>query len=67
MVGVVVGTALALGVSLLFASQIVAFDTFDVVAYAGGIAVVVVACAAAAFIPSRRVAGVDPVIALRSE
>jgi predicted permease len=66
-VGVAVGTALALGVSRFFASQIVAFETFDALAYVGGIAVVVVACAAAAFIPSRRVAAVDPMIALRSE
>jgi putative ABC transport system permease protein len=66
-VGLVIGTLLSIGASGLFASQIVAFNTFDAFAYAGGVGVVVAACLAAAIVPSRRIAAVDPVIALRSD
>ena len=65
--GIALGTMLSLGVSKLFASQIIAFDTFDLAAYASGIAVAVAACTVAALVPSWRVGEVDPVRALRSE
>ena len=65
--GIALGTMLSLGVSKLFASQIIAFDTFDLAAYAGGIAVALAACTVAALVPSWRVGEVDPVRALRSE
>ena len=64
-VGIVIGAALALGVSRLFASELQNVDTFDALAYMGSIAVVLAAALAAAYVPSRRAASVDPVTALR--
>jgi ABC-type antimicrobial peptide transport system permease subunit len=65
--GIVIGAGLALGVSRLFASELQNVDTFDALAYAGSIAVAVTAALAAAYVPSRRAAGVDPVTALRCD
>jgi predicted permease len=67
MIGIVIGATLALGVSRLFASELQNVDTFDALAYAGSIAVAVVAALAAAYVPSRRAASVDPVTALRCD
>jgi predicted permease len=63
--GIGLGTALALGVSRLFASHLVFVNTFDRVAYSAGVLLVVVASLAAAFFPSRRAARIDPVTTLR--
>jgi predicted lysophospholipase L1 biosynthesis ABC-type transport system permease subunit len=65
--GIVIGAGLALGVSRLFASELQNVDTFDALAYAGSIAVAVTAALAAAYVPSRRAASVDPVTALRCD
>ena len=66
-VGIVIGAMLALGVSRLFASQMQGVNTFDALAYLGGIGVALIAALAAAFVPSRRAASVDPVMALRCD
>jgi ABC-type antimicrobial peptide transport system permease subunit len=66
-VGIVIGAALALGVSRLFASELRNVDTFDALAYTGSIAVALAAALAAAYVPSRRAASVDPVTALRCD
>jgi hypothetical protein len=66
-VGIVIGATMALGVSHLFASQLQNVDTFDALAYVGSIAVALVAALAAAYVPSRRAAKVDPVTALRCD
>jgi predicted permease len=66
-VGIAAGSVLALGVSKLFASVLVIVDTFDPAGYAWGIAVVLAACVAAAWAPSRRAARVNPVEMLREE
>ena len=66
-VGIAGGSVLALGVSKLFASVLVIVDTFDPAGYAFGAIVVLVACLAAAWAPSRRAAHVDPLEALRQE
>jgi predicted permease len=66
-VGIAAGGVLALGVSKLFASVLVIVNTFDPGGYAFGAAVVLTACVAAAWAPSRRAARVDPMVALRYE
>jgi predicted permease len=65
--GVVIGAALGLGVSRLFASELQNVDTFDAVAYLGSIGVALVAALAAAYVPSLRAARVDPMTALRCD
>jgi predicted permease len=61
------GAVLALGVSRYLASQISFVDAYDKTGYAVGIAAVLLSCAAAAYIPSRRAASVNPVDALRAD
>jgi hypothetical protein len=64
--GVVAGAALALGVSRFIASRLTMMPAFDAVALVAGALVVLVAAIAAAYVPSRRAANVDPVESLRS-
>jgi hypothetical protein len=64
-VGIGLGIALALGVSHWFASHLVFVNTFDVFAYGGGVLLVAAASVAAAYVPSRRAARVDPLTTLR--
>ena len=66
-VGIVIGTGLALGASKLLNAYLFMIDTFDSFAYAGGVAVVLLACLTAALVPSRRAARVEPVLALRHD
>ena len=66
-VGLVVGALLALGVSKLLAAQLIMMNTFDAIAYAGGIVVVLAACLAAACVPAYAAARVDPIGALRHD
>ncbi len=66
-VGIAAGSVLALGVSKLFASVLVIVNTFDPGGYAFGALVVLSACLAAAWAPSRRAARVNPLDALREE
>jgi predicted lysophospholipase L1 biosynthesis ABC-type transport system permease subunit len=61
------GAVLALGVSRYLASQISFIDTYDTAGYAVGLAAVLLSCGAAAYIPSRRAAAVNPVDALRAD
>ena len=65
--GIAIGTVLSLGVSRVFQSVLVIVNTFDVVAYASGATVVLVAAMTASFAPARRAARVDPVRTLREE
>jgi predicted permease len=65
--GIMIGATLALGVSRLFASELQNVNTFDALAYFGSIAVALAAALAAAYVPSRRAASVDPVTALRCD
>ena len=64
-VGIVFGTALALGVSRFLASHLVFVNTFDSLAYAVGVLLVMAAALGAAYFPSRRAARIDPVTTLR--
>ena len=66
-VGITVGLLIALGLSLLLASQLYLIDARDPLGYALGAIVVMVSCIGAAWIPSRRATKVDPVIALRTD
>jgi predicted permease len=65
--GVVIGVALTLGVSRLFASVIPSLDTYDPAGYLLGILLVLVACLVAAFGPSYRAATINPVETLRAD
>ena len=63
--GGIVGCMLALGVSKILSSILLMINTYDVAVYAGGIVFVWMACAAAAYLPARRAARVDPASTLR--
>ena len=66
-IGIAAGTGLALVAARILSaiSADIAPTVFDRVAYLGGIAVVLAACLAAAFVPARRAARVDPITTLR--
>jgi predicted permease len=63
--GVAIGTALAIVVARLLASQMIFMQVFDAEAFAGGLLLVVSAALAAGYIPSRRAARIDPIETLR--
>ena len=68
-----VGTGLAIGLTVSFAmnhvlkSQLVAVSPADPIAFAAASAVLVVTATLGCWIPARRAARVDPVIALKHE
>jgi ABC-type antimicrobial peptide transport system permease subunit len=64
-IGAVSGGVLAMGMSKILASVLVMINTFDAAAYIGGVALVLAACAAAAYFPSRRASRIDPLTTLR--
>jgi ABC-type antimicrobial peptide transport system permease subunit len=66
-IGTIIGMTLSLAAAPAFASSIAALNPFDLTAYVGGAALVVAAAVCAAFDPSRRAAGIDPAITLRSD
>jgi predicted permease len=63
--GIALGTALALAVSRIFSSLLVLMKTYDAPAYIGAMLLVLAACLAAAWAPSRRAARIDPLDTLR--
>jgi predicted permease len=65
LIGIGIGSVLALGVSRLLATALVFVHAFDVLAYGGGVLVVTAAALITAYIPSRRAARIDPVTTLR--
>ena len=66
-IGVSIGVALALSASKLLASALAMIDMYDRAAYTWPILAVILACLAAAFIPSLRAARVDPSETLRHD
>jgi ABC-type antimicrobial peptide transport system permease subunit len=68
-VGLMIGILASLGVTRLLGSQLELFRarTFDSVSFLGVAVLLVVVAAAACFIPARRAAKVDPMVALRQE
>jgi predicted permease len=65
--GVAVGLTLAFGGSLLLRHVLTVINTFDVVSYGSGAAIVALASLAAAFFPSSRAARINPVETLRAD
>jgi predicted permease len=65
MIGLALGSLLALGLSRLLASVLVMINTFDAVVYIGALLLVLAACAAAGTLPSRRAVRIDPIGTLR--
>jgi len=63
---VVGGAVLALGASRVVASRLTMIPTFDALALGVGSGVVLLAALAAAYVPSRRAAAVDPVESLKT-
>jgi predicted permease len=66
-VGVVIGVALSAGVAKVLASVFLGLRIRDAIVFALGACLLLLAVLAASWIPARRAAGVDPLIALRSE
>jgi predicted permease len=65
-IGVVAGALLALGAARFISSHLTMIPAFDAVAFVAGMAIVLAAALAAAYVPSRKAADVDPVESLRS-
>lgn len=66
-VGAGLGCLLAGGVSWVLQAQVEGVSAFDPRAYAGGLGVVVLAALAAAVVPSRRAAKIEPSTTLRTD
>jgi ABC-type antimicrobial peptide transport system permease subunit len=63
--GVIIGMAIALGVSRFVATLLYGLAGADVVTIVASIAVMVAVAALAGFVPARRASRVDPMVALR--
>jgi predicted permease len=66
-VGIVVGTASALGLTRLVRSMLYGIQPYDPATLASGVLLLLVVALAASWIPARRAAGVQPMQALRHE
>jgi len=66
-VGVVVGSLTAVGATRLIASLLYGVPPTDVVAFGGAAIALGLAAVVASWIPARRAARVDPIVALRNE
>lgn len=66
-IGMAIGALAAIGTTRVLASVLFEVSAFDIVAWTGAFATLLVACAAAGFVSGRRAAGIDPMVALRSE
>ena len=67
MIGVAIGLAVSAGLSPVLASFLFGLKPTDLLTFAGGALVLCTVAAVASFIPSRRAARVDPLVALRHE
>jgi hypothetical protein len=64
-IGIGLGTTLSLGVAHVFAAHLVFVNPFDGLAYGGSVVLVTAASLAAAYFPTRRAVGIDPIRTLR--
>jgi hypothetical protein len=67
LIGCAIGSALALGVARILASNIEQMPAFDLVAFAVASVCVLTACLVAAFVPSWRAATIEPTVTLRCD
>jgi putative ABC transport system permease protein len=67
LVGVGIGIAAALGMTRFIAAQLYGVETTDTATFAAAVAFLLALAAAASYVPARRAARVDPMIALREE
>jgi hypothetical protein len=65
--GLVIGFVVSVGVARILASELYGASTFDPLVFGGTALLVAVAGVAAAYVPARRAARVDPAMALRNE
>jgi predicted permease len=65
-VGLAVGLVISLSLARLAASLLVGVSPWDAASFAGAATVLAVVAVAANFFPTRRAAGIDPTVALRS-
>jgi predicted permease len=66
-VGVVVGSLAAFGATRLIASLLYGVPPTDMVAFGGAAVALGLAAVVASWVPARRAAGVDPIVALRND
>jgi ABC-type antimicrobial peptide transport system permease subunit len=66
-IGLAIGSVFALAMTRVIASELQSILTFDLAAFSVGPALVIAASLVAAFLPARRAAKVDPVVALRQD
>jgi predicted permease len=66
-IGAAIGLAIAIGATRLIASQLYGVKPTDILTFAGAVAALVVMGALAGYLPARRAARVDPLVALRYE
>jgi ABC-type antimicrobial peptide transport system permease subunit len=66
-IGLTIGVPLSLAATRMLRSQLFGIDATDPVAYVGGVAALSIVAVAACYLPARRAAAVDPMVALRHE
>jgi ABC-type antimicrobial peptide transport system permease subunit len=66
-IGLAIGVALAIGAARLEASVLFGVHPLDALSLAGALCILAVAVAAAAWLPARRAASIEPLQALRTE
>jgi ABC-type antimicrobial peptide transport system permease subunit len=66
-VGLAVGTALGLAAGFLIRSQLLGVGFFDPLSFGAAVLLLAVVALLAAWLPARRAANVDPIVALQSE